>query len=108
MAYVPNSKKHLDLIFETFRGIAWINSGTFFGKSTNIKNNKSFDPKTFSQKQYPLVPSSFIQKLTIRHYAQNTAKTYIHFFQAFADHHYPEAIDSINETQIRHYFSTAS
>lgn len=103
MAYIPNSKSHLNAIFKTFQGIAWINSGTFFGKNTNINNTKSFDPKTYSNKQNSLVPSSFIQKLTLKHYAQNTANTYIHFFQTFAQYHQEQPLNSINEVQIRNY-----
>jgi len=39
MACLPNNKQHLDLIFSTFKGVAWVNCGHFLpNRSVNTTN----------------------------------------------------------------------
>ena len=51
MAYILNNKDNLDLVFEKFRGVAWVNCNYFFkDKVLNYENNK-IDIKWFRKRK---------------------------------------------------------
>ena len=106
MFLVPNKSKNLNAIFNTFRGIAWVNCKYFFpdkpvSKGVNepikIKRKKTKTP------DWQSCPESFIQKLEIKRYALNTANTYISHFEKYVNHFHPKPIDTLNENDIRSY-----
>ena len=39
MAYIQNNKENLNLIFDTFRNVAWVNTAHFFTNKPISKNN---------------------------------------------------------------------
>ena len=47
MVYISNSKPNLNLIFETFRGVAWVNCNYFFNDRVIKKTNIVTDVKWF-------------------------------------------------------------
>ncbi|MFT7035868.1 MAG: integrase/recombinase XerD [Cyclobacteriaceae bacterium] len=108
MAFFPNNKNNLKLVFETFKEVCWINCNHFYpNKPVNI-NNEDLSVDSFRKRKPTLgwrfCPEEFYQKLEIRKYALNTAKTYINLFEKFINH-FPqeENLIDLNEFKIREY-----
>ncbi|MCB0479455.1 MAG: tyrosine-type recombinase/integrase [Crocinitomicaceae bacterium] len=107
MHYVLNEKSNLHLIYELLKPVAWINGSHFFPKknlktSTEPKKFKDFHNRT-SENGWRFVPDSFIQKLELKGYAFNTAKTYIALFEKFSNHFKTRELMDIDEEMIRKY-----
>ena len=105
MIYVKNNKENLNDVFNTFRGIAWVNGQHFFRNTPVQKNHEKpfiYQPKT-KPAGYRLCPENYIQKLEINHYAANTARTYISCFEAFINHFKDRDLLDIDEQDIRDY-----
>jgi site-specific recombinase XerD len=107
MAYLPNSQSNLNIIFNTFKGIAWVNGAHFFPKQKIKTNNSPVTVNDFRKRKpianYKTCPESYLQKLELKQYALNTAKTYIQLFEKFMNHHKNSNIDSLDENDIRNY-----
>ncbi len=107
MAYLKNNPKNLNLIFEDFKGVAWINCVHFFPKNKTKMNNSPVQVNDFRKRELPksyrVCPESYLQKLELKQYAINTAKTYIHLFEVFINHYKEKDLNSINEKDIRSY-----
>tara|TARA_B100000809_G_scaffold266365_1_gene328750 strand:+ start:16169 stop:17767 length:1599 start_codon:yes stop_codon:yes gene_type:complete len=107
MAYITNTKANLDLIFNDFRGLAWINSGSFFNKKPTSKGNESISLESFRQREtavgHRVCPEEYLQKLELRQYALSTSKTYIHLFEVFINYYRKWELIQIDEEQIRNY-----
>lgn len=107
MYYVPNTKDNITLIFDTFRGIAWVNGAHFFtqrpikngydGLSLDTYRNRKLTPG------YRACPEEFFQKLEIRRYSRSTAKTYISCFEAFINCHKNRQLIELTEEDIQNY-----
>ncbi|HMB99769.1 MAG TPA: site-specific tyrosine recombinase/integron integrase [Flavobacteriaceae bacterium] len=107
MYYLPNNKTNLDSVFNLFRGVAWINTNYFFQRSNSKNLDEAFDVYWFRKRQLPkgyrCCPDSYLDKLELKHYANNTVKTYVSCFERFINH-YPEIdIDNIDEKNVRDY-----
>ena len=107
MFCLPNNKTNLDSIFDLFRGVAWINTNYFFQKS-NAKNlNEVFDVQWFRKRQktkeYLTCPESFLNKLELKGYANNTVRTYITCFERFINHYHKKNINELDEKDVRDY-----
>ena len=110
MAYLKNNSKNVAIIFNDFKGIAWVNGSHFFHKKSNAKatvplNVDSYRKRTLP-KSYRVCPEEFLQKLELKHYALNTAKTYIQLFEAFINHHKHVALTDIDESMIQKYLQS--
>lgn len=111
MAYVPYSKMHLDSIFRIFKGVVWVNGNHFFDRVNRgiYKNNAMLDFVNFKKRQirgnYKKCPDSYLQKLSIRRYAKNTAKAYISSFEKFINYYADKPIDSLDEKDIYNYLN---
>lgn len=107
MNYVPNSPAALDAIFEKFRGVAWVNCNHFFTNSGFSRNNEAIDVAWFRKRKhaddYRRCPESYLLKLELKRYANNTVKTYVSCFEAFINHYRHIEPESINENDIRAY-----
>jgi site-specific recombinase XerD len=107
MAYIENNKDNLDLIFNNFRGIAWINSGRFFNQRSKAKGNESISLERFRNRSYPIdyrvCPEEYLQKLELKQYALSTSKTYINLFEDFINYFKTWELKQIDEEQIRSY-----
>ena len=104
---LPNSKINLDAIFNLFRGVAWINTNYFFERSNSKKLDEDFDVKWFRKRQkptgYKCCPESYLEKLELKHYANNTVKTYVSCFERFINFYNSKDLDQIDENDIRNY-----
>lgn len=107
MAYIANTKDNLDLIFNDFRGVAWINASIFFNAKSKAKGNESISLEHFRHKVYPTdyrrCPEPYLQKLELKQYALSTSKTYINLFEGFINHFKKWKLNQIDEEQIRGY-----
>ena len=107
MAYLKNNPKNLNLIFEDFKGLAWINCASFFPKHKTKTNNSPVTVNNYRQRELPenyrKCPEEFLQKLELKQYAINTAKTYIHLFEVFINHYKNKELTHISENDIRTY-----
>ncbi|MCK0180084.1 tyrosine-type recombinase/integrase [Flavobacteriaceae bacterium S0862] len=107
MYCLPNNKTNLDDIFNLFRGVAWINSNYFFQKTNAKSLDEEFDVQWFRNRQKPdnfrTCPNSFLDKLELKGYANNTVKTYISCFERFINYYSNKDIDKLNETDVRDY-----
>lgn len=107
MHYVPNSSAAMDEIFEQFRGVAWVNCNHFFTNSGFSRNNEAIDVNWFRNRKhsedYRPCPESYLLKLELKRYANNTVKTYVSCFEAFINHYRHIEPEHINENDIRAY-----
>ncbi|MFY0687649.1 MAG: tyrosine-type recombinase/integrase [Cyclobacteriaceae bacterium] len=110
MAMVPNTKPHLDEIFERFRGIALINCTNFFPNRPINPGNYELSVDHFRNRN-PIpgrkyCPEEFYQKLEVRKYAMNTARVYISHFEYFINHFSQvDNLMAITEPEIINYLS---
>ncbi|MBQ0734315.1 site-specific tyrosine recombinase/integron integrase [Aquimarina celericrescens] len=106
MVYIKNTKENLDLIFEKFRGVAWINGNLFF-KEKIIRDNQPVDMNWYRNRahttSYKYAPEAFLLKLELKKYALNTCKTYILQFEKFINHYPNKDIITLSEQEIRAY-----
>ena len=107
MVYIINNKSNLNLIFEKFRGVAWVNCNYFFQNRKLNSNNNTVDVAWFRKrpnKQYfRPCPEEFLQKLEIKKYSNSTVKNYVHSFEGFINYYKDRELFSINENDIRLY-----
>ncbi len=107
MVYIKNNPKNLNLIFEDFKGLAWINCSSFFPKHKTKTNNSPVTVNNFRQRELPSnyrkCPEEFLQKLELKQYSLNTAKTYINLFEVFINHYKEKDLNHISEIDIRQY-----
>lgn len=107
MAYVPNNKINIGLIFKTFRGVAWVNGNYFFAKKTVKNHNEPIDVQWFRKRKvdssYKVCPEEYLMKLELKRYANNTVKTYVHCFEKFINAHNEIDYMRIDEQEIRLY-----
>ena len=77
MVVIPNTEKHLDTIFETFKGICWINCTQFFPNRPVNTYNKELSVDSFRRRKrknnWRYCPEEFYIKLEIRKYSLNTS-----------------------------------
>lgn len=109
MPYLPNTKKNTDLIFSTFRGVAWVNCNHFFGK-VQAELNKEAPAIDFYRKRkltngFRACPEEFLIKLEIKKYSLNTARSYIAHFEKFINAYKEQDLLDISENEIRDYLS---
>ncbi len=105
--YVPNNKTNLNQIFSLFKGIAWINTQYFF-ENTRAKNlNETFDASWVHTRKkaanFKFCPNSYLQKLELKKYANNTVKTYVSCFEDFINYYNKSDVDSLDENDVRNY-----
>ncbi|MFK8046564.1 MAG: site-specific tyrosine recombinase/integron integrase [Crocinitomicaceae bacterium] len=102
MVYIPNTKKNVTLIFDTFRQIAWVNGNYFFPKKAINNHNPQIKRKDLKLKNEH-IPESYVQKLLLKKYAKSTVDTYISLFTKYVIYHKGQSIDSLNEVDIKKY-----
>ena len=90
MHYLANDKSNFNSIYDTFRGIAWINGTHFFKGKVLKKTNEAITLKEYRKRPakagHRLCPDDYLQKLESKRYSLNTAKTYISCFEKFINH----------------------
>ena len=107
MHYVPNNKTNLDQIFTLFKGVAWVNTQYFYEKTRSKELDESFDDSwVYNRKRdasYKFCPKSYLQKLELKKYANNTVKTYVSCFEDYINYYNNSDVDSLNENDVRNY-----
>jgi site-specific recombinase XerD len=112
MAYFSNNKINFDLIYKTFKGVAWIDGKYFF---TNrplhdpVNQHKRFSIQSYRDRTvevgYRTCPEEYLLKLELKKYASSTARTYIGMFEGFINHYKDVELTALGENEIRAYLS---
>ncbi|MGZ2368154.1 site-specific tyrosine recombinase/integron integrase [Ancylomarina sp. YFZ004] len=108
MVYILNTKENLSIIFDTFKGVAWINCEHFLEKKRNVNSeNSALDIESYRRRETPKTyrrcPEDFLLKLELRKYALNTARVYISCFEAFINTYKEVDLLDIDEENIQAY-----
>lgn len=107
MNYIANTPANLSLVFKTFRGVAWINCNHFYARATFGREREPVDVQWFQNRQVvegrKYCPNSYLNKLELKCYANNTVKTYVSLFEAFINHYSDRQLEDLNENDIREY-----
>lgn len=105
MAYIPNTKGNLGIIFNTFKGIVWINYNRFLTKKPITTGNETVDVEWFRKRKtipdYRPCPEEYLLKLELKRYANSTVRTYVSLFELFINYHKDKELQAINESDIR-------
>ncbi len=105
MAYIPHTKQNLGIIFNTFKGVVWINYNRFLTNKPINTTNESFDVAWFRKRErisgYRFCPEPYLLKLELKRYANSTVKTYVSFFEMFINHFYDKELQELDESDIR-------
>jgi len=106
MVYIINNEENITQIFDTFRGIAWVDTRLFFTDKVQ-KRNKELNIDYYRNRKlsedYRACPESYLLKLELKRYAYNTAKTYISLFEKFINRFYDIPLNDLTENEIRQY-----
>ena len=109
MTYLPNNPDNLDAIMKTFRGVAWINGQYFFGNGMRPLNEKAPEIDYYRKRKltlgYKPCPEEYLQKLEIRKYSLNTARSYIAHFEKFINYYKSKQLLELSENEIKIYLS---
>ena len=107
LPYVPNTKANIGLIYQKFRGVAWVNTNYFFSHRRISNDNEEINVDWFRRRKLPegyrSCPDEYLLKLELKRYANNTAKTYIQCFEKFINSQKEQDLMRINEQDIQHY-----
>lgn len=107
MVYVVNTKHNINLIFEKFRGVAWVNGNYFFQNRTLNNNNEDVKLDWFTnrktKKGFRKCPEAYLKKLQIKRYANTTVKNYVVSFESFINYYKDVDLLDLNENDIRDY-----
>ena len=107
MYYIPNNKTNLELIFKTFRGVAWVNGNYFFAERLINKDNPEVNLEKIrnrpAKKGFKNCPEEYLLKLELKRYAESTIRNYVSCFEAFINHYYDTEPTDLNEMDVRNY-----
>ncbi|MFA7274218.1 MAG: tyrosine-type recombinase/integrase, partial [Crocinitomicaceae bacterium] len=107
LAYVPNTKDNLNLIYQKFRGVAWVNTNYFFAHRRLNNDNEEINVDWFRKRKLPLgyrpCPEEYLLKLELKRYASNTAKTYINCFEKFINAQTEADLLRLDEQDVQKY-----
>lgn len=105
MAYIPHTKENLGIIFNTFKGVVWINYNRFLSNRPLSKSDEPVDVSWFRKRKpipgYRLCPEEYLLKLELKRYANATVKTYVNFFEIFINHYKDRELATLDESDIR-------
>jgi integrase/recombinase XerD len=112
MYYVLNTKGNVSLLFDTFRGVAWLNGSHFFNKKVVSATNNHISLDQYRVRVpsngQRFCPESFLHKLEHKRYAMNTARTYIACFEKFMNRYRHRELLEITELEISDYIHELS
>ena len=105
MVYIENTKVNLSIIFNTFKGVVWINYNRFLANKPINTHNEDIDVEWFRKRknlpEYRLCPEAYLLKLELKRYANSTVKTYVTFFELFINYHKDKELNTLDEMDIR-------
>lgn len=112
MAYFENNPTNLGLVYSTFRDVAWVDGKYFYRDKplhSPVKEEKQFSLKQFRNRKiapgYRRCPEEYLQKLELKKYSINTARTYTGLFESFINYYKDLSLLEIGEQEIRDYLS---
>lgn len=111
MYYLSNEKENVSLLFDSFRGIAWLNGAHFFQKHSVNSSNDSINLDSYrnrSSDAHRYCPEEYLAKLEQKRYAMNTANTYISCFDKFMNRFPDKDLLAISEIEINQYLHELS
>jgi integrase/recombinase XerD len=112
MYAAPNTKDNLNLVFNSFKGIAWINGAHFYEGKVKTKFNDEINLNTFRKRKpsskKALAPTTYLDKLESKRYSLNTARTYISCFETFMNYFQGQNLVTITERDIQTYLNELS
>lgn len=107
MQYIPNKKENLSKIYRLFKSVAWVNLHYFFPNKPLHEGSEQTDLKKYRKRKltpgYVPCPESYLQKLEVKKYAANTARSYISCFEKFINYFPDKDYKNIDETDINAY-----
>lgn len=107
LAFVPNNKTNLNLIYQKFRGVAWVNSNYFFSKRRLNNGNEEINVDWFRKRKLPAeyraCPEEYLLKLELKRYSNNTVKVYVQCFEKFINAQKETDLMRINEQDIQKF-----
>lgn len=110
MVYLENNAQNLTAIFDKFKGVAWINGQYFFDKKPTKNTNHNIKPVTIAdyrkrveKENIRYAPDIFLNKLELKHYADNTCRIYISMFEKFINYYKDAEIHLLSEIEVRQY-----
>ena len=110
MAYIENTKENLGIIFNTFKGVVWINYNRFLTNKPLNTKNEAVDIEWYRKRnttpEYRVCPEEYLLKLELKRYANNTVRTYVSFFEMFINYYKEKELSAINESDIRSFLQT--
>ena len=110
MAYIPNTKSNLEIVFNTFKGVVWINYNRFLTNKPINTHNDNMDVEWFRNRktvpEFRVCPEEYLLKLELKRYADNTVRIYITYFEMFINYYKDKELNTINETDIRRFLQT--
>lgn len=105
MAYIPNTMANLGIVFNTFKGVVWINYNRFFTNRPVNTKNEIVDVSWFRKRKpipnYRYCPEEYLLKLELKRYSNSTVKTYVSFFEMFINFFLEKELNTIDESDIR-------
>ena len=107
MVYLENTKTNLNLVFQTFRGVAWINCNHFFTNKPINNGNDTPDVSWYRNRIIPdgfrCCPEEYLLKLELKKYALNTVRIYVSFFEKFINYYKDTELIALGENEVRCY-----
>lgn len=105
MAYIENTEANLGIVFNTFKGVVWINYNRFLTNGPITKGNENVDVEWFRKRKpipdYRTCPEEYLLKLELKRYANSTVRTYVSFFEMFINFHKDKELNTLDEGDIR-------
>ena len=108
--YIKNSEENVELIFRTFRGVAWINAKYFFlNRPVSTKGGQRGDISWVERRKtaegYRVCPKEYLEKLELKRYSDSTIRTYVNCFEQFINYYQEHEVKCLDETHIKEYLS---
>lgn len=105
MAYIENTKENFGIVFNTFKGVVWINYNRFLTNKPVNTSNEDIDVAWFRKRktvpEFRQCPEAYLLKLELKRYANSTVKTYVTFFELFINYHNDKELQEIDEADVR-------
>lgn len=101
--YIQRDEFKLELFFEQFRDLAYIDYSAF--KNTGDKNEapEQKHPLPYIHRQQIKLPDEYLEKLEQKRYSISTIKSYTAYFKDFIDYFSNRDLDSIEKDEINRY-----
>jgi len=107
MHFLTNTKKNLNLIYQKFKGVAWVNLKYFYPNKPIHEGTSNLNLNNYRERRYTpgyqAVPETFLRKLETKNYSANTAKVYISCFENFSNYYNTRPLNELSEEDINDY-----